>query len=303
MFGYVRPRRDRLEPQDLDRYQAAYCGLCRALGKQYGFCARFLVNYDMTFLYLLRSAVRPPAEAARCWCPARICGRKTCTLDPEGFGAAAACTVILSVEKLRDDVRDKGFFRGLPARFLTLVYRRACRRASDRLPDFAALTAEQLLALRRLEEEQSPSIDAAADAFARIVAGCADGFSDPALRRPMEQLLYHTGRFLYLADALDDLREDCRRDAYNPLRFRFPTTDGALSEADLDYLSQLTDSSVNLAGAALSLLPVRANGALLENIVYLGLPAVFAAVRAGKFEARAKLSFRRTEPRVPHSES
>ena len=46
MFGYVRPRRDQLAEADLDAYQAAYCGLCRALGKRYGFFARFLVNYD-----------------------------------------------------------------------------------------------------------------------------------------------------------------------------------------------------------------------------------------------------------------
>jgi hypothetical protein len=37
-------------------------------------------------------------------------------------------------------------------------------------------------------------------------------------------------------------------------------------------------------GAALSLLPIQSGGRLLENIVYLGLPAVFAAVRAGKFQ-------------------
>ena len=173
MFGYVRPRRDRLAQSELDAYQAAYCGLCRALGKGYGFLARFLVNYDMTFLYLLRTSVRPAAPSARCWCPARVCGKKSCTLDPEGFDAAAVCTVILSYQKLRDDVRDKGFFRGLPARLLSLVYRRAWRKASRRLPEFAALTEAQLRSLHSLEAERCPSIDAAADAFARIVAGSA----------------------------------------------------------------------------------------------------------------------------------
>lgn len=291
MFGYVRPRRDRLTEAEIEGYHAAYCGLCRALGKQYGFAARFLVNYDMTFLYLLRSAVRPSAGAARCWCPARGCGRQRCLLDSEGYEVPAACAVILCYEKLRDDIRDERPLRALPSRLLALLYRRAYRRASRRLPDFAAQAEARLRALSALEAARSPSIDATADAFARLVALCAADLSDPAIRRPMEQLLYQTGRFLYLADALDDLKRDCERDAYNPLRYRFSAAEGRLSAGDLDYLTQLTDSSVNLAGAALALLPLRAHGALLENILYLGLPGVFAAVRAGEFHHREKLQF------------
>ena len=297
MFGYVRPRRDRMGQAELEAWQAAYCGLCRALGKGYGFSARFLVNYDMTFLYLLRASVSEPAGTARCWCPAKVCGRKSCTLDPEGFGAAAAFTVILCYEKLRDNVRDEGFFKGLPYRFLSLVYRRAYKRAAARQPDFAALTARQLAALRELEAAESPSVDAVADAFAQITAGCAGDLADPALRRPMEQVLYQTGRFLYLADALDDLKKDCESGSYNPLRFRFAPENGALSEEDLAYLTQLTDCSVNLAGAALALLPLRSHETLLENIVYLGFPAVFAAVKAGKFNARDKIRFTKEKHR------
>lgn len=297
MFGYVRPRTDRLGEAEMDAYRAAYCGLCRALGKQYGFLARFLVNYDMTFLYLLRAGTRAPAATARCWCPARCCGKKRCALDQESFIPVAACTVILCVQKLRDNIRDEGFLRRLPYRAMDLVFRRAYRKAARRLPAFAALTADQLEVLHSLERGNCPSLDAVADAFARIVAGCAADLEDPALQRPMEQVLYQTGRFLYLADALDDLRADCEADAYNPLRFRFSPHNGALSPADLDYLTQLTDASVNLAGAALALLPLRSHEALLENTLYLGLPSVFAAVKAGRFRARAGLPRRNTENR------
>ena len=289
MFGYVRPRRDLLAQSEFDAYHAAYCGLCRTLGKQFGFRSRFLVNYDMTFLYLLRTSAAEPSGVRNCWCPARVCGRRACMQDAEGFLPAAAYTVILSYEKLLDNVRDESFLRSLPFRILTLLFRRAYRKASKLLPDFAALCERQLAALQELETARSPSIDATADAFARIVSGCVNDLSDPGLRRPMEQILYHTGRFLFLADALDDLKEDCAKDAYNPLRYRFSVSGGALTQADLDYLSQLTDSSVNLAGAALELLPMQANRILLENIIYYGFPAVFYAVKTGKFQARASL--------------
>jgi hypothetical protein len=166
-----------------------------------------------------------------------------------------------------------------------LLLRGAYRKAARRQPEFAELASAKLAQLQSMEEQKSGSIDATADAFASIVSGCASDFADPALYRPMQTVLYQVGRFIYLADALDDLSEDCRRGRYNPLRFRFSPSQGKLSDQDLEYLQQLTDTSVNLAGSALSLLPLKAYTSLLENIIFLGLPAVFTAVRQGQFHA------------------
>ena len=283
MFGYVRPLRDELKIRDDRTYWAAYCGLCRDLSRRFGFRARFLVNYDMTFLYLLRASTLNAAEQKRCWCPAKVCGKQNCFCDGAGYESVSAFCVILSVHKLRDNIRDNGFFRSVPYRLAALLLRRAYRRAVKAMPEFDRLVREQLDRLSDLEAAHSPSIDATADAFARIIEACAADLSDPAVRLPMQTVLYQVGRFIYLADALDDLAEDCRRDAYNPLRFRFAVENGALKQEDRGYLTELTDSSVNLAGAALELLPMRSGRPLLENIVYYGLPSVFAVVREGLF--------------------
>lgn len=92
MFGYVLPRRDRLSEEAQVRYHAAYCGLCRALKLEYGFAARFLVNYDMTFLYfLLREG--DPACPGRCFCPARPWCRKACLPEDGAMRYAADLSV------------------------------------------------------------------------------------------------------------------------------------------------------------------------------------------------------------------
>ena len=44
MYGYVRPNRGELRVRDYELFQVAYCGLCRALSRRYGFFARFAVN-------------------------------------------------------------------------------------------------------------------------------------------------------------------------------------------------------------------------------------------------------------------
>lgn len=296
MFGYVRPRTDELRLKDYDRYRAAYCGLCRALGKQYGFPARFLVNYDLTFLYLLRTACEPAAETGLCWCPARVCGRKRCIRDPEGYAPVADATVILCYHKLQDTIRDSGFFRRTGARILKCLYTRAYRRASRRRPELAALAREQMQILAELEREKCPGIDGPADAFASMIRGCAADIPQQELRRPMETVLYHVGRYLYLCDALDDLKQDLKTDSYNPLRYRFEPEENGLKEADSQYLTQLMDSTLNLAGAALALLPARSSGPLLENIIYLGLPAVYSGVRAGRFHKNKRESLKGVNP-------
>ena len=69
MFGYVRPADGHLTAEDKSRFQAAYCGLCRSLGRRYGLAARMILNYDLAFLAMLLSR-EPECLTARCRCPA-----------------------------------------------------------------------------------------------------------------------------------------------------------------------------------------------------------------------------------------
>lgn len=288
MFGYVLPRSDKLSEEGKKRYHAAYCGLCRCLKKRYGFHCRFLVNYDMTFLYfLLRRDALDPAE--KCFCPARVFCKKDCLPPEETMEFAADITVLLSCHKLRDAERDGDVFRRIVARAGLLLYRRAYRKAARRLPETDAFFARQLEHLRTLEDESCPSIDRAADAFARLLEGCVDSRILPSEGRAMKLLLYHVGRYLYLTDALEDLPKDCRADRYNPLRYRYPLRENALTPEDKQEYLDTVEASIGMAASALELLPMREDRAeILTNIVYFGLPAVLRSVAAGTFRKRSK---------------
>ena len=182
MFGYVLPRRDRLSEEAQVRYHAAYCGLCRALKLEYGFAARFLVNYDMTFLYfLLREG--DPACPGRCFCPARPWCRKACLPEDGAMRYAADLSVLLSWWKLLDARRDSRGPRRLAAKAALLLYRRSYRRASARHPALDAAFGTELARLQALEDEKSPSIDRTADAFASLLRDCAAHY-DGRERRP-----------------------------------------------------------------------------------------------------------------------
>lgn len=287
MFGYVLPRRDKLSETDNARYRAAYCGLCRCLKQRYGFRARFLVNYDMTFLYFLLQEGEAK-QPERCRCPARPFCKKDCLPSDGAMEYAADLSVLLSCWKLRDAERDDGFFRRAAAAFCLRVYRKAYEKASAARENENRVFAEQLARLSDLEDRCCESIDRAADAFATLLKACAGYHADEAVRRTKELLLYHVGRFLYLTDALEDLPKDNRSGAYNPLRYRYVLQDGKLSQTDREQFLETVDASISMAASAFELLPETADREILKNIIYYGLPAVLNSVAKGSFRKKGK---------------
>ena len=284
MFGYVVPLRGELKVRELDAYQSVYCGLCHALGRRYGFLPRLLLSYDFAFLAMVLAGPEGSValERRRCVaCPVR--GKRVCPARPE-LDAAADASVILTYWKLRDSVADRGFFRGLPARLLSLLLRPAYRKAARLRPDFDRQTVSCLEELRALERDGSPSLDRTADTFARILAGAAPDTGDTVRDRALGQLLYHVGRWIYLVDAWDDLEEDRAAGRYNPLLLRFP--DGP--EAHREEVRLTLGHSLNLALSAYHLTDAGPWNGVVLNILCLGLPMVEEAVFTGEWRRRKK---------------
>ena len=294
MFGYVRPILDRLDEGQRDAYQSAYCGLCHTMGRRHGFLARFTLQYDFTFLAILLSAEERSGRPLCRRCPAHPLRRPRACLSGEQMDTAADQSMILTYYKLSDDVDDHNAVTGLPYRFLRWLFRRAYRLAAQAQPEFDAQVREGLSRLRQLEKEHSPELDRAADAFARILASASAAYPEGSLmRRTLGELLYHLGRWIYLMDAWDDLEEDKKRGRYNPLDARFQ---GRAPE-EKEYLNTTAVHSVRLAGAAANLMDLGAWTPVVENVLYLGLPAVQSAVMDGSWK-----EMRQTRRR-PHERS
>ena len=68
MFGYVRPPLLALPEAEQERFRRMYCGLCHTLGQRYGPAARFILNYDLTYLAIFLSEPEEgPGGSARCY--------------------------------------------------------------------------------------------------------------------------------------------------------------------------------------------------------------------------------------------
>ena len=283
MFGYVRPVLNQLSPEEREAYQSAYCGLCHVMGRRHGWLARFTLNYDFTFLALLHYGGSGEENTVCRRCPAHPFRKARRCLCGTQLEAAADESMILTWYKLSDDVADHGTLAGLPYRLLRRIFRSAYRRSAQARPEFDRQVALQMQRLESLEKEGSPQLDRVADTFATILAAAARDCDRPR-HRAMEQLLYHLGRWIYLADAWDDLDEDGKKGRYNPLNARF---EGRARE-ERDYVETTMIHSVRLLGAAANLIEFGSWQPIIENVIYSGLPAVQSAVLDGRWKELQK---------------
>ena len=290
MFGYVRAQKGSLTAEQAERYEAVYCGLCHTIGKQYGFLSRFTLNYDFVFLAMLLAPQECPAICKKP-CPAHPFKRKKGCLCFGGLEVAAGESMILTWHKLQDDLLDQPLWKTVPVRMALVFLSSAYRKASKQYPEFDTEVRENLAQLHRLEQEKSDSIDRTADSFAKILGAAAPKSGEESRDRVLSQLLYHVGRWIYLTDAWDDLKDDRKQGNYNPLEMRF----SGKPEEHLEEFKTTVTHSLHLAISAYQLIDFGAFGAVIENILYLGLPTVQEAVLNGTWNQMQKSGRKRHE--------
>lgn len=282
MFGYVRPNKSEMLVKEYAQYKASYCQLCKALGEEYGFAARFALSYDCTFYALLALSVAgSKVEECRGRC---VCNPlKRCTYLPsagEEYEKAAALCVLLTYHKLRDDLTDQGFFQSLGSRLLMPLARRKAGKAGGKYPAMAE-------AVERAMEEQSRAeaagagVDQCAEPTASLLGTLfADLAGAEDRQRPvLERFGYFLGRWVYLMDAADDLREDLKDGAFNPfikrlgLEGKTELTPAEREAAELRCNEVLNATAAQLALAA-NLLELRNFGPIIQNVAEKGLAEI-----------------------------
>ena len=243
MFGYVRPSVQDLPEGELNRFRTMYCGLCHTLSRRYGQAARFILNYDFTYLAILLSDGAAGTEhSGRCYTsPIR---KRPYLESTAAMELAADESVILAYWQLRDGVEDHAWAAGLKywagARLLESAYRKA---AAFR-PAFDQAVRRQLQMLSALEREKDPSMDKAADTFAVLLSSAATELKDRTRQRILEQILYHLGRWVYLIDAADDLKKDAESGNYNPVALRYGLENGVWTPESRREFAGTLDHSI-----------------------------------------------------------
>lgn len=296
MFGIVTATLSSVTPQEKERYQAAYCGLCRALKERYGQASRAVLSYDLTFYVLLCNALHEPAERT---------GSSPCVthpLKPQPFlrtkwtDRAADLAVALAYHKCLDDIHDDGTAQAKAAERLM---RGAYERARERIPEACAAIEAAMADIRTIEQagravlarqaSDKPcesNVDVPCEEAAANLPGEGDatlpiGFDPDAAGKRFGQLLglllaegqglwaesmlrfgALLGRLIYMMDAAVDYADDAESGSYNPFV--------ALGSSPADMQLALATLADPMADA-FERLPIEQDLHLLRSIVYAGV--------------------------------
>lgn len=274
MFGYIKIDKPECKIREYEYYRAVYCGLCRALGRCGGQCARLALTYDFTFMTLVHMALsgeKPSFSKRRCIAHPLLAHAEAKANPSLDFCARAS--LLLSYGKLLDDIADEKGKKRLRAKMLRPLLRPMCRRAGKGYSALEEQITSRLSALSALEKAPPPSLDRPAMLFGGMMSDILTYCFEGERARVAAALGMAVGKWVYLIDALDDFEEDVRLGRYNPISLIYG--EGALDKTALGQIGFALDSAITEAAAALDLMefPDRDMRALAENILHLGMPS------------------------------
>lgn len=271
MFGYVRAKREELTVRQDTFYRAAYCGLCKEMGRCTGQCSRLTLSYDMVFLYLVRAALRgmqPATKKGRCLLHPFRC--KQIVQSDEELSFAARVSALMTYGKLCDDLADERGMKRFCKRLARPFFAKAKKRAA--LDELYKQVEAHLQALSALESEKLPSVDAPAEVFGNLLGDVfAYGFTG-ADAKIAREIGFRTGRFIYAADAADDIDEDLKSGNYNPFLLLYG---GDLTDEQRKTAEMAMQFDLTALAAAIDLIDNHPLLPVIRNIIYLGMPAAF----------------------------
>ncbi len=282
MLGYVRAYKPELKFKEYDVYKGVYCTLCKTLLRRYSPFGQLFLSYDAAFFALVLLSLSPECpkrEPSRCcYNPMKkclSCGRG----DVQDF--CADISVLLFYYKILDDLHDRGFWRRIRSVFLFPIVCLMHRKAARLRPKADGIVSRMMREQQKREAENA-SLDAAAEPSAVALASLASLLAEG---EPVRYFFYLVGRFVYLIDAADDVRDDVRQRNFNPLKERY------LREPDAfyDYALGLLNLNIGELVKAFDALELRHDQDIIYNVIFDGLynSALFVLKKYQKGEAIA----------------
>jgi len=218
MYGYILPDKSTIKSEQFTLFSAFYCGLCKVIGKNFGQLSRFTTNYDTTFFAaFIFDQLNYPVDFNKEKCVGNPVRGKLIIKQNPLFIRIADINILLAYLKAEDNVYDKEFGAKSVKRF----FKKRRDKSALREPEIAELLEKHYSALRELEEKCETNIDLVSDCFASMMRDSARVVLADKANEHNLGLIYNVGKFVYLADALDDVSEDYKKKRYNPFLAAF----------------------------------------------------------------------------------
>lgn len=272
MFGYIKPYKPEMKMGEFDTFKGIYCGLCKQLSHVYGPFSSLTLSYDFTFIATISLALKKECVGfKKCSCVANPLKKKMCLSSCDELTFCAGCAMLMIYYKVLDNIKDSGFLGKLKALLVFPFAKIAQRRAKKLYPQADLILKTAIANQSFVEKSDNISLDKSADPTAVSLGKLFEMLSDDNTQHEiLYRFGYLVGRYVYFADALDDIDDDIKNNEYNPFVKKFTPLNKSTDEMK-DYAKGLLNITIAEIAPAFELLHLYRFKPILENIIYLGL--------------------------------
>lgn len=272
LFGYIKPYKPEMKMREWDTFKAVYCGLCKQLSHVYGPFSSLTLSYDFTFIATISIGMSDScAGFKKCSCVANPLKKKACLLPCDDLTLCASVAMLMIYYKLKDDIEDSGFLGKLRGYLLLPFASSAKNKARKIYPEIDKIISSAIKNQAQVEKSDNKSTDRAAHPTADALALICERLSpDVSQKAILNRFGYLVGRYVYFADALDDLEKDIKTNSYNPFIKKFEGENKSI-EAIKEYGKSVLNLTIGEIPPAYELLNLKRHKEILDNIIYLGL--------------------------------
>jgi len=274
MFGYIAPDKPDLKIWEFEVFRGYYCGVCKAIAKQAGHIGRICLSYDAAFLALLLDSLKSdPIKGKLKRCFVHPVQKRFMVEKNSAVEFASDINIILSYYNLKDKWQDE---KNLTGPIGLVILRKGFKRIKRKYPALINEIEKELSFLQKLEQKKTGFMDKASEPFARLMQNVFSFTeNDEKQKKALGWIGYNLGKWIYLLDAFDDLEDNIKSGAYNPLLIQFQYKHEESIQDFKDRIREKTDFNLvytlSEMEKAFSLLDIKKNKSILENIVYRGL--------------------------------
>lgn len=262
MFGYVRINKMDLTFREYENYKGYYCGLCKYLKENHGEISRIGLNYDITFLIVILSAIyKPKTNIFEEVCLVSPFKRKKKLIN-DITEYAASMNILLTYYKLEDNLLDD---KGVKDILAYNLYKSKLKIAHEKYPHKSKIIKEQMKLLNELEKNKEYNIDKVSNTFGELM-GEIFAYKKDKYEDDLRRIGFNIGKYIYILDAYEDLNEDYKKGRYNPFMEYINKREELKIRVD-----RLISISLGLLASSIDRLNLQVNRGIIENIVYSGV--------------------------------
>jgi len=245
-----------LREEGIKRYSSYYCGLCRVLGEHFGSTGQKTLTYDMTFLGVLLSGIYNLTQTK---------GQERCVMHPlrshdyivtSATDYIADMNLFLAYYQYMDDWKDD---RNKGAYQKSKKIEPALEGIRKRWERQTTAIEEGLLKLSEMEQANELNPDFPTKCFGHIL-GEVFAWKEDDYQEVLYQMGEGLGRYVYLLDAINDLKDDLKNQQYNPL----------VAQINMDYKMVLTSIMAEVTDVFEGITWYQDRD-IIENVLYAGV--------------------------------